>query len=102
MIDVSQAISRYFPQDPISVSVTSSSSSFTAVNTSAFDVLYVFDTSVDCYVKVGQSGIAAASSADWILRAGVPQDFALKAGCGVRVIRAGSVDGTLKIGSTGA
>jgi hypothetical protein len=101
MIDISQAISRYFPVSPITVSFTATSTAWAAVNTSNFDQLYVFQPTEDCLVRVGPNGIAAADATDWLLPADQSQDFALKPGYGVRVIRA-TADGTLKIGSTGA
>jgi len=100
MIDISQAVSRYFPTSITVIATSGTSTAFTAVNTGSFDQLYTFDCTEDCYVRVGSSAIGAATDQDWPLRAGVPQDFALKPGYGVRVIRV-SADGVLKIGSTG-
>ncbi len=101
MIDISQAISRYLPTSITVIATAAASTAFVAVNTSSFDQIYSFDCTQDCYVRVGGSTVTAATDQDWPLRAGSPQDFAIRAGQGVRVIRA-TVDGVLKIGSTGA
>lgn len=102
MIDISQAVSRYFPSTPIVVAVISTSTAWQVINSTPFESYFIFDCDVDCYAVVGPSDVGAASSTSWRLPAGVQQDFAVKPGYGVRVIRAGSVDGTLKIASTGA
>lgn len=99
MIDLSQYITRYFPQSPVVVAFTATSTAFQAVNTSAFEQVFVFDCDQDCYVKAGPNDIAAASSSDWPLRAG-QHTFVLKPGFGARVIRK-TADGTLTIGSAG-
>lgn len=78
------------------VSVTAASSAFTAVNSSSGEKTYCFVATQDMYVKRGASTIGAATSADFLLRAGT-YIFKLAKGEGVRAIRV-SADGVLQIG----
>lgn len=98
MLTLNENSTRYLPLTPTVVAFTSTSSAFTAVNTTASDRWYVFVATADCYVKRGPSTVGAATTADFLLQTGT-HDFMLKPGEGVRVIRSSS-DGTLQIGDT--
>lgn len=96
MVDLPTAATRYFPKSPTVIAVTSTSTTFTAVNTSAFEMYCTVVATTDCYVKVGDSSIGAATSADFLVQTGT-HDYVLRPGEGVRVIRV-TADGTLQIG----
>ena len=98
MLTLGENSTRYLPTAPTVVAFTSSSSAFTAINTTPSDRWYVVVATADCYVKRGPTGIGAATTADFLVQTGT-HDFMLKPGDGVRVIRA-SADGTLQIGDT--
>lgn len=98
MLTLSENSTRYLPTAPIVISVSSSSSAFTAVNTTPSDRWYVLVATADCYVKRGPTGLGAATTSDFLVQTGT-HDFMLKPGEGVRVIRA-TADGTLQIGDT--
>ncbi len=89
----------YLPNAPVVLASVTASTAFTAVNASFGTKTYCFVATQDCYIKRGQSGIGAATSADFLLRAGTHL-FALARGEGVRVIRV-TADGILQIGDVG-
>lgn len=77
MIDVSQSYAVYPPDGSTggTVSVTSSSSSATALSITNGQPQYVsFISSTDCHIKFGGSTVSAAAT-DYLLKAGVEKTF---------------------------
>lgn len=99
--DPAAAATRYAPRKGTTtkISFTSTSSAWTAINSTPAPRYFSFSCTQYCYMVCGDSATAAAANTDFLLPPGV-HDFVVPPGFGVRVISNG-IDGVLCATPTG-
>lgn len=96
-MDISSAIRRCLPVEPVKILVTDTSSDFQLLNAGAFEMYFAFSCDVPLQVRVGKEGIDAADDTDFLIPAGV-SDWVIQPANGIRVIRYGADSGVLFVG----